>query len=70
MSITATLQTLVISAKQIFRPKTTEEFPWKQTRKRAERYRASFALVHDEHGDEACIGCKMCENICPSEIIT
>jgi NADH-quinone oxidoreductase subunit I len=37
---------------------------------RAERYRASFALVHNPHGEEACIGCKLCEKICPSQVIT
>ena len=36
---------------------------------RATRYRASFALVHDDNEEEACIGCKMCQKICPSDII-
>lgn len=54
----------------LFRPQVTEPLPWKERRARSERYRASFALVHDENGEEACIGCKMCEKICPSDIIT
>ncbi len=61
---------LGVSFRNLFRPKVTEPLPWKQERPRADRYRASFALVHDEHGEEACIGCKMCEKICPSQIIT
>jgi NADH-quinone oxidoreductase subunit I len=61
---------LAVTAKNLGRPKTTAPLPWKGDRPRAERFRTSFALVHDEHGDEACIGCKMCERICPSFIIT
>jgi NADH-quinone oxidoreductase subunit I len=54
--------------KSAFRKPTTVEFP-KQIRPRAERYRASFALLHDADGDEACIGCLQCERICPSQVI-
>ncbi len=35
----------------------------------AERFRASFALVDDEHGEPACIACGQCAKICPSEVI-
>lgn len=70
MSLVATFDAMWLSFLHIFRPQVTEPLPWKESRPRAERYRASFALVHDEHGEEACIGCKMCEKICPSDIIT
>ena len=52
----------------VFRKPVTVEFP-KVIRPRAERYRASFALLHEEDGDEACIGCLQCERICPSQVI-
>jgi formate hydrogenlyase subunit 6/NADH:ubiquinone oxidoreductase subunit I len=41
-----------------------------EKRPRAERYRNSFALLHDDTGDEACVGCLQCERICPSQVIT
>lgn len=64
---------LQATLRNFFRPIVTESSPLRPVRPheaRAERYRASFALVHNEHGEEACIGCKMCENICPSTVIT
>ena len=70
MSWLSTFDNLGVNLRNLFRPKNTEPLPWKATRERSSRYRASFALVHNEHGEEACIGCKMCEKICPSEIIT
>lgn len=54
--------------RNIFRPPVTVEYP-QVIRPRPERYRASFALLHEADGDEACIGCLACERICPSQVI-
>jgi NADH-quinone oxidoreductase subunit I len=59
---------LATSLGNLFRRPVTVEFP-KVIRPRAERYRSSFALLHEEDGDEACIGCLQCERICPSQVI-
>ena len=63
------ISALAATFRNLFRPMNTTPLPWKGQRQRAERYRATFALVHEESGDEACIGCKMCEKICPSGVI-
>ena len=60
---------LAASMTNVFRKPVTVEFP-DVIRPRAERYRASFALLHEEDGDEACIGCLQCERICPSQVIS
>ena len=70
MSLFPTIDALTVTFRNLFRKPVTEPLPWKAERQRTERYRSTFALVHDEHGEEACIGCKMCEKICPSQIIT
>lgn len=38
-------------------------------RTRGERFRASFALRHDAHGEEQCVACLICEKVCPSQVI-
>ena len=66
---TATLQSMWATLRQGLRAPSTVEFP-RVVRPRAPRIRASFALVHEPNGDEACIGCKKCEKVCPSDVIT
>lgn len=66
---TDSLRSLTASLRNVLRRPTTVEFP-RVRRERPERFRASFALLHDEAGDELCVGCKACERICPSDIIS
>lgn len=52
----------------IFRKPVTVQFP-EEVRPRTERYRTSFALPDDEHGEIACVACMACEKVCPSNVI-
>ncbi len=63
-----TLRALRTTLRTAFRPPTTVEFP-AVVRPRADRFRASFELPDDEHGEVACIACLACERICPSQVI-
>lgn len=65
LDVARALRTTLANA---FRPPTTQEFP-EVVRPRGERYRASFALPDDEHGELACVACLACEKICPSRVI-
>ncbi len=67
--LTDSVRALALTIKSVFRPPTTVHYP-AQRRERAVRYRNSFALLHDEQGDELCVGCVQCEKICPSQVIT
>jgi NADH-quinone oxidoreductase subunit I len=70
MSFFPTGGALGVTFRNLFRKKVTEPLPWKSQRKRPVRFRSTFALVHNDEGEEACIGCKMCEKICPSDVIS
>ena len=63
-----TWRALRVTMVNLFRPVVTESI--RSNESRAERFKGSFALIHNEHGEEACIGCNMCGKICPSQIIT
>ena len=63
-----TWKALVTSMVNALRRPVTVQYP-AEVRTRSERYRTTFALLHEENGDEACIGCLQCERICPSVVI-
>ncbi len=71
---------MAVTMRNVFRASLTEDFG-RPSRDRGERYRNSFALLHDpatvDHegnpmpaAEELCIACKKCQLICPSDIIT
>lgn len=66
-----TVDALAITLKNLFRKPITVQYP-AETRPLPERYKGiSFALTHDpETGEENCIGCRLCEFICPSNVIS
>lgn len=70
MAVKDTVDALIVTLKNLFRKPITVQYP-KVKRPKPERFRGLFALTTDpETGQENCIGCKLCENICPSHVIT
>lgn len=69
--LVGTLKTMRMTARNVFRAANTIPYP-RAKRPIPARWRAgSFALTFDPAtGEENCIGCRLCEYICPSEIIT
>jgi NADH-quinone oxidoreductase subunit I len=62
-------RSLWVTLRNSFGQPVTVQYP-QEIRPRAPRYHTSFALLHNETGDEKCIGCLACERICPSKVIT
>lgn len=67
----ATFLSLWLTMKNLFRRPVTVQYPVTR-RPIPERWRGgTFALTTDKGtGEENCIGCKLCERICPSNVIT
>ncbi len=66
----ATVSALGLTFRNLFRKPVTVQYPAVK-RPIPQRWRGgTFALTIDpKTGEENCIGCKLCEKICPSEII-
>ena len=65
----AVLRAMAATLKNLFRKPITVHYPDKE-RKYPSRYRGLLALTYDkETGEENCIGCRLCEYVCPPAVI-
>ncbi|HVC00571.1 MAG TPA: NADH-quinone oxidoreductase subunit NuoI [Steroidobacteraceae bacterium] len=62
-------QGLWVTLKNLFRPKTTINYPEEKT-PQGPRFRGLHALRRYPNGEERCIACKLCEAVCPALAIT
>lgn len=67
--VRSVLRAMGMTLRNLFRKPVTVHYPTKQ-RTYPERYRGLLALVYDKDtGEEACIGCRLCEMVCPPNVI-
>jgi len=59
----------ILAMKYFFRPKVTINYPYEKGAL-SPRFRGEHALRRYPNGEERCIGCKLCEAICPAQAIT
>jgi|TARA_Y100000588_G_scaffold372111_1_gene444276 NADH-quinone oxidoreductase chain I len=60
---------LLLTLSYVFRRKVTLNYPHEKGRL-SPRFRGEHALRRYPSGEERCIGCKLCEAICPAQAIT
>jgi NADH-quinone oxidoreductase subunit I len=58
----------LVTARQMFKPRLTDEFP-KQSREKPPRRHGRHVLNRYEDGMEKCIGCELCAGVCPARCI-
>jgi NADH-quinone oxidoreductase subunit I len=63
------VQGLALTGKYLFARKVTVQFPEEKT-PQSPRFRGLHALRRYPNGEERCIGCKLCEAVCPALAIT
>ena len=67
--VRAVLSAMRMTLTNLFRKPVTVHYPTKQ-RTYPDRYRGLLALVYEKDtGEEACIGCRLCEFVCPPAVI-
>ena len=59
---------MTITLKNLFRKPVTVHYP-DAVRPYPDRLRGILALIYDKTGEEACIGCRLCEYVCPPQVI-
>jgi NADH-quinone oxidoreductase subunit I len=67
--VMSVLRAMRVTALNLFRKPVTVHYPDVE-RKYPDRYRGLLALTYDhETGEENCIGCRLCEFVCPPAVI-
>ena len=69
LSLWDLLRGLRLTARALFRRGITVRYPEEKTPK-SPRFRGLHALRRYANGEERCIGCKLCEAVCPALAIT
>lgn len=67
--LTELRQGLWLTFKHLWKPKVTVQYPEERT-PQSPRFRGIHALRRYPNGEERCIGCKLCEAVCPALAIT
>jgi len=62
-------QGLALTGRYLFKKKITVQYPEEKT-PQSPRFRGLHALRRYPNGEERCIGCKLCEAVCPALAIT
>ena len=60
---------MALTLRYFFRPKVTINYPYEKG-PLSPRFRGEHALRRYANGEERCIACKLCEAICPAQVIT
>lgn len=60
---------LAVTGRHLFARKVTVQYPEEKT-PQSPRFRGLHALRRYSNGEERCIGCKLCEAVCPAVCIT
>jgi NADH-quinone oxidoreductase subunit I len=67
--VRAVVRAMSVTFRNLFRKPVTVHYPDVQ-RPYPDRFRGILALVYEKDtGEEACIGCRLCEYICPPQVI-
>jgi NADH-quinone oxidoreductase subunit I len=59
------LQGMILTLRQIFRPKFTRQYPEEKWVTPA-AFRGRPVLVMNDNGDERCVACGLCSRVCPA----
>ena len=69
MFLSEILVAMGVTLRYFFKPKVTINYPFEKG-PLSPRFRGEHALRRYPNGEERCIGCKLCEAICPAQAIT